>query len=60
VAEHGYASDAYDGVGIEAFFPGFPLVLRAVHVVVPDWTAAGLLVSTESGAAGAARDTPTT
>lgn len=45
VAEHGYASDAYDDVGIEAFFPGFPLVLRAVHVVVPDWTAAGLLVS---------------
>jgi hypothetical protein len=45
VAEHGYASDAYDDVGIEAFFPGFPLLLRAVHVVVPDWTAAGLVVS---------------
>ncbi|MGZ6791745.1 MAG: mannosyltransferase family protein, partial [Mycobacteriales bacterium] len=35
---------------IAAFFPGLPLVLRAVHVVVPDWTAAGLLVSLVAGA----------
>jgi hypothetical protein len=34
----------------EAFFPGAPLVLRAVHVVVPDWTAAGLVVSLLAGA----------
>ncbi|MCX4547360.1 MULTISPECIES: mannosyltransferase family protein [unclassified Streptomyces] len=34
----------------EAFFPGFPLVLRAVHVVVPSWAAAGLLVSFVAGA----------
>ncbi|MFJ4874988.1 hypothetical protein ACIP93_07215 [Streptomyces sp. NPDC088745] len=34
----------------EAFFPGFPLVLRAVHVVVPDWTLAGLLISFVAGA----------
>jgi hypothetical protein len=34
----------------EAFFPGFPLLLRAVHLVVPDWTAAGLLISLVSGA----------
>ncbi|MDQ0794266.1 mannosyltransferase family protein [Streptomyces sp. B1I3] len=34
----------------EAFFPGFPLVLRAVHTVVPHWTAAGLLISFVSGA----------
>ncbi|MEV6105842.1 mannosyltransferase family protein [Streptomyces sp. NPDC051940] len=33
----------------EAFFPGFPLLLRAVHVVVPDWTAAGLLISFVAG-----------
>ncbi|MFD9905895.1 mannosyltransferase family protein [Streptomyces sp. NPDC059063] len=33
----------------EAFFPGFPLTLRAVHTVVPDWTAAGLLISFVSG-----------
>ncbi|MEU1125638.1 mannosyltransferase family protein [Streptomyces sp. NPDC005899] len=34
----------------EAFFPGFPLALRAVHTVVPHWTAAGLLISFVSGA----------
>ncbi|WP_432752105.1 mannosyltransferase family protein [Streptomyces sp. JL2001] len=34
----------------EAFFPGLPLLLRAVHVVVGDWTAAGLLISFAAGA----------
>ncbi|MFE5483482.1 mannosyltransferase family protein [Streptomyces sp. NPDC056527] len=34
----------------EAFFPGFPLALRAVHTVVPSWTAAGLLISFVAGA----------
>ncbi|MFJ3599920.1 mannosyltransferase family protein [Streptomyces sp. NPDC090126] len=34
----------------EAFFPGYPLLLRAVHTVVPDWTAAGLLISFAAGA----------
>ncbi|MER6717269.1 mannosyltransferase family protein [Streptomyces halstedii] len=34
----------------EAFFPGFPLLLRAVHTVVPSWTAAGLLISLIAGA----------
>ncbi|MFF3748746.1 mannosyltransferase family protein [Streptomyces kronopolitis] len=33
----------------EAFFPGFPLLLRAVHVIVPHWTAAGLLISFVAG-----------
>lgn len=55
VAEHGYAGypDRYPDRGIEAFFPGFPLVLALVHRVVPDWTAAGLLVSLVAGAAAA-------
>ncbi|MBK3560629.1 hypothetical protein JHN55_29685 [Streptomyces sp. MBT56] len=34
----------------EAFFPGYPFLLRAVHTVVPDWTAAGLLISLVAGA----------
>ncbi|MFH8347623.1 mannosyltransferase family protein [Streptomyces sp. NPDC018045] len=34
----------------EAFFPGFPLVLRAVHFLVPDWALAGLSISLVSGA----------
>ncbi|MEV3856014.1 hypothetical protein AB0J38_17025 [Streptomyces sp. NPDC050095] len=51
IAEFGY----FPGPGraddnAEAFFPGFPLVLRAVHLVVPHWTLAGLLISLVSGA----------
>ncbi|MFF4984001.1 mannosyltransferase family protein [Streptomyces sp. NPDC001046] len=34
----------------EAFLPGFPLVLRAVHTIVPHWTLAGLLISFLAGA----------
>lgn len=34
----------------EAFFPGFPILLRAVHAVIPDWTVSGLLISFVSGA----------
>ncbi|MCZ4099903.1 hypothetical protein C8250_021550 [Streptomyces sp. So13.3] len=34
----------------EAFFPGLPLLLRAVHTVVPSWTVAGLLISLVAGA----------
>jgi hypothetical protein len=51
VAEYGYTSGkgpAYD-TNITAFFPGFPLVLRAVHAVVRNWAAAGLLVSLVAG-----------
>jgi Mannosyltransferase (PIG-V) len=47
IAEYGYTSGkgpAYDS-NIVAFFPGFPLLLRAVHVVVRNWAASGLLVS---------------
>ena len=52
VAEHGYAGypERYPDQGIEAFFPGLPLVLALVHRLVPDWTAAGLLVSLVAGA----------
>ncbi|WP_405686946.1 mannosyltransferase family protein [Streptomyces sp. NBC_00057] len=33
----------------EAFFPGFPLVLRAVHTIIPSWPAAGALISLVAG-----------
>ncbi|MEU6311064.1 mannosyltransferase family protein [Streptomyces sp. NPDC047014] len=33
----------------EAFLPGFPLALRAVHTVVPSWAAAGALISFVAG-----------
>lgn len=52
VARYGYAGypSRYPDKDIEAFFPGFPVVLRAVHAFVPSWTAAGLLVSLVAGA----------
>lgn len=52
IAEFGYQGypDHYPDRGIEAFFPGQPLVMRAVHLLVPNWTAAGLVVSLVFGA----------
>ena len=52
VAEFGYQGYPahYPDQDIVAFFPGFPLVLKAVHAVLPSWTAAGLLVSLVAGA----------
>jgi hypothetical protein len=35
--------------GLPGFFPGFPLLLRAIHVVVPDWRVAALLISFVAG-----------
>jgi hypothetical protein len=52
IAEYGYTSGkgpAYDS-DIVAFFPGYPLVLRAVHLVVRNWVASGLLISLIAGA----------
>ncbi|MEU4829979.1 hypothetical protein [Streptosporangium sp. NPDC023615] len=52
IAEHGY--DGVPGAdpdrGLPAFFPGMPLALRAVHLLVDDWTVAGLLISFAAGA----------
>ncbi|MFC7466908.1 mannosyltransferase family protein [Actinomadura keratinilytica] len=55
IARDGYfpgpmGSGATYGDNREAFFPGFPMLLRAVHTVVPHWTAAGLLISLVAGA----------
>ncbi|MEU8520070.1 mannosyltransferase family protein [Streptomyces sp. NPDC048577] len=46
----GGGSGQDDGDNREAFFPGFPLALRAVHAMVPHWTGAGLLISFVAGA----------
>ncbi|MGC5009980.1 hypothetical protein ACLQ2R_04375 [Streptosporangium sp. DT93] len=52
IAEHGY--DGVPGAdpdrGLPAFFPGMPLMLRAVNLLVDDWTVAGLLISFAAGA----------
>ncbi|GAB2907313.1 mannosyltransferase family protein [Streptomyces mayteni] len=54
IAEHGYfgSTPGVDPALVDrvAFFPGFPLALRAVHAVVGHWTVAGLLISLVSGA----------
>jgi hypothetical protein len=49
VARDGYLSPG-DPTHTEVDFPGFPLLLRLVHLVVPDWTAAGLLIAYATGA----------
>jgi hypothetical protein len=44
VAKFGYLSPRYPD-HTEVDFPGLPLLLRAVHLAVPSWTLAGILVS---------------
>ncbi|WP_344495282.1 mannosyltransferase family protein [Nonomuraea monospora] len=52
IAEYGYDGDPAKphDPGLPAFFPGVPLLMRLVHLVVPDWTVAGLLISLVAGA----------
>jgi hypothetical protein len=51
IAEFGYGGypEHYSDTGVAAFFPGLPLLLRAVHYVVPSYVAAGLLISLVAG-----------
>lgn len=55
IAEHGY--DGLPGQpedrGLPAFFPGLPMAMRLVHVVVPDWTLSGMLISLVAGTVAA-------
>jgi hypothetical protein len=51
IAEYGYSGPPGGWrVPLEAFFPGLPMTIRAVHLAVPHWIAAGLLVSLVAGA----------
>src|SRR4051812_49716427 len=51
VARFGYQGypQHYPDKDVVAFFPGLPLMLRAVHLVVRSWVLAGLLISLVSG-----------
>lgn len=51
IARYGYAGDPAQpsDPGLPAFFPGMPLMLRAVHVILPDWVLAGVLISLVAG-----------
>jgi hypothetical protein len=53
VAKYGYLSPRYSD-RTEVDFPGYPLVLRAVHYVLPSWIAAGLVISLLCGLATSA------
>jgi hypothetical protein len=52
VAQYGYDGypERYPDQGIAAFFPGMPLALRLMHVVIGNWVWAGLVVSAIAGA----------
>lgn len=52
LAQFGYDGDPSmpPDLGLPSFFPGYPLLLRAVHLLVPSWIAAGLLISLVAGA----------
>jgi hypothetical protein len=52
IARYGYGGDPAQppDPGLPGFFPGFPLAVRAVHVVVADWRLAALIVSFAAGA----------
>jgi hypothetical protein len=49
IAEYGYSGPPNEPGRYEAFFPGLPLMLRVVHLVVSDWVVAGLLISFVAG-----------
>lgn len=49
IAEYGYSGPPDSPGHYEAFFPGMPLTLRLVHLVVSDWIVAGLLISFVAG-----------
>ncbi|MQA86449.1 MAG: hypothetical protein GEV03_17910 [Streptosporangiales bacterium] len=53
IARYGYDGNPAEppDPGLPAFFPGMPLALRAIHLVVPSWALAALLISFLAGAA---------
>jgi len=50
IAQNGYTELPGDTGVYEAFFPGMPALLWVVHLVVPSWVVAGLLISFVGGA----------
>ncbi len=55
LAEYGYDGDPSmpPDAGLPSFFPGYPVLLRAVHLVVPSWPVSELLISLVAGAVAA-------
>jgi hypothetical protein len=51
IAKYGYRGDPAHppDAGLPAFFPGLPIVIRAVHFVIPSWELSALLISLVAG-----------
>lgn len=45
IAVWGYDGPPGDPARLEAFFPGYPYLLRLVHFFIPQWQLAGILIS---------------
>lgn len=47
IAQYGYGGNPHEkpDPGLPGFLPGLPLLLRALHYVLPNWTLDGLLIS---------------
>ncbi|HEY3033959.1 MAG TPA: mannosyltransferase family protein [Streptosporangiaceae bacterium] len=52
IAQYGYDGPPGDPHPFEAFFPGMPLMLRLVHIIIPNWILAGLVISFVAGGIG--------
>lgn len=52
IAKYGYRGDPTrpPDAGLPAFFPGLPMAIRAVHLVIPSWRLSALLISLVAGA----------
>jgi hypothetical protein len=52
IAKYGYRGDPGHppDAGLPAFFPGFPLLIRGLHYVIPSWELCPLLISLGAGA----------
>ncbi|MCO6007272.1 hypothetical protein NE236_20020 [Actinoallomurus purpureus] len=52
IAQYGYGGNPAHppDAGLPAFFPGLPLMLRAVHPLIPDWRLSALLIGFVAGA----------
>ncbi|MCW2914118.1 MAG: hypothetical protein JWN52_2186 [Actinomycetia bacterium] len=52
IARYGYSGNPSKppDAGLPGFFPGFPLLIHAVHLIVPDWRLSALLISLVAGA----------
>jgi Gpi18-like mannosyltransferase len=51
IAKYGYRGDPGQpqDAGLPAFFPGLPMLIRAVHFVIPSWQLSALLISLVAG-----------